>query len=147
MVESSKEDLVATHTRGKEVWLGNPLSITREPKQASQVIEALFPHLYGNMLWLDKYCPKDLGPSLWFCLEVVQPSGGKVQKKDVRSLGHIPEQLWAPWPIIFFLFYIQPGLPYHLMLCLITGPKQQEQLTPDGTSQVMNLQKPFLFVS
>lgn len=133
MVESPKEDLVAKHTRGKEVWLGIPLSITREPKQVSQVIEALFPHSYGNMLQLDKYCPKDLGPSLWLSLEVVQPSGGEVRKKDIRSLGHIPEQLRAPWPIICFLFYIQPGLPYHMMLCLTTGPTQQEQLTPDGT--------------
>lgn len=133
MVESPKEDLVAKHTRGKEVWLEIPLSITREPKQVSQVIEALFPHSYGNMLQLDKYCPKDLGPSPWLCFEVVQPSGGEVQKKDVRSLEHIPERLRAPWPIICFLFYIQPGLPYHMMLCLTTGPMQQEQLTPDGT--------------
>lgn len=138
MVESPKEDLVAMHTRGKEIWLGIPLSITREPKQVSQVIEALFPHSYGNMLQLDKYCPKDLGSSPWLSLEVVQPLGGEVRKKDIRSLGHIPGQLWAPWPIIFFLFYIQPGLPYHMMLCLTTGPTQQEQLTPNGTSQVIN---------
>lgn len=147
MVKSPKEDLVAMHTREKEVWLGKPLSITREPKQDSHVIEAPFPHSYGNMLRLDKYCLKDLGPSPWLCLEVVQPSGSEVQKKDVRSLGHVPEQLPAPWPFIFFLFHIQPGFPHHLMLCLTTGPKQQEQLTPDGTSQVMDLKKPFLFVS
>lgn len=141
MVESPKEDLAATHTRGKEVWLGIPLSITREPKQASQVIEALFPHSYGNMLQLDKYCPKDLGPSPWLCLEV-----GEVQKKAIRSLGQL-EQLQATWPIIFFLFYIQPGLLHHMMLYLTTGPKQQEQLTPDRTSQVMNPQNLFLLVS